>query len=90
MFSVHLSNAAKKGLSRCQKDYAETVKEALLALKQYPYPFQFYDLKKICGCDNSYRIRIGKWRIKYEVLSEDNLIVIISIERKSDTTYKHR
>lgn len=47
-----------------------------------------YDIKKLKGHSNMYRVRWGKWRIMYVV--EDNKTVrVSSIERRSDTTYNY-
>jgi len=45
-----------------------------------------YDLKKLKNRDDIYRIRKGKIRIIYRVLA-DGQINLLTIERRSDTTY---
>lgn len=88
MFSVELSRAAKKGLGNCPEEYAARIKELLLILREKPYPFRMYDLRKIKGRNNVYRIRIGKWRIQYEVFRKEKFALVFSIEKKGETTYK--
>lgn len=87
MFSVELSNNAKKGFDACLSDYKERVREALLILKENPCPFRFYDLKKIKGRESVYRIRIGRYRVQYEIFKQTNFILVFSIELRDEKTY---
>lgn len=45
-----------------------------------------YDLKKLKGRDDIYRVRKGKIRIIYR-LDDDKQIYLLAIERRNDTTY---
>ncbi len=45
-------------------------------LKINPLPFREYDLKKLKGTKNFYRIRIGKIRIIYEIRELEQKIYI--------------
>ncbi|MDD5337186.1 MAG: type II toxin-antitoxin system RelE/ParE family toxin [Candidatus ainarchaeum sp.] len=70
MFTVELSNNAKRGFDRCSRDYQEKIRNALNILRESSCPFRLYDLKKIGGRENVYRIRIGRYRMQYEVFKE--------------------
>ena len=43
------------------------------------------DIKKLCGYLNLYRVRVGRYRIVFEVQGEQN--AIIKIDNKDDHTY---
>ena len=88
MFLVELSNNAKKGFDSCPSDYKAKIKETLAALKESSCPFRLYDVKKIQGRDNVYRIRIGKYRIQYEVFKDQELVLVFSIGLRDETSYK--
>ena len=45
------------------------------------------DLKKLKGYPNIHRVRLGKLRIIYRVDDKEK-IFLVSIERRSDNTYK--
>ncbi len=47
--------------------------------------FDGFDIKKLKGEDNIFRIRKGKLRIIF--IKNDNSINILAIERRSDNTY---
>ncbi|MBE9515167.1 MAG: type II toxin-antitoxin system RelE/ParE family toxin, partial [Chloroflexi bacterium] len=36
-----------------------------------------------------YRIRVGNYRVVYDVYDSDNLVLILQVARRSETTY-HR
>jgi len=46
-----------------------------------------YDIKKLKGRNDIYRIRKGKLRILYRVDNNEK-IYLLAIERRSDTTYR--
>jgi len=52
----------------------------LEALSQNPAPAPEYDVKKLAGMHDTYRIRIGEIRIEYKVYWEFKRIGILRIE----------
>ena len=48
-------------------------------LKENPYSYPY---KKIKGETNLYRIRIGEYRISYEVYENENIIIILKIGKR--------
>ncbi len=53
-----------------------------LALEPRPY-----GAKKLKGRENTYRLRVGKYRILYEIIDKTSTVVVIEIVRRSDNTY---
>lgn len=45
------------------------------------------DIEKMKGEDNSWRRRVGSYRIFYEVIVKEKAIYIFRIERRSSNTY---
>jgi mRNA-degrading endonuclease RelE of RelBE toxin-antitoxin system len=52
----------------------------LEALSQNPAPVPEYDVKKLAGMRDTYRIRIGEIRIEYEVDWESRRIGVLAVE----------
>lgn len=88
MFIVEVKKSAKKELDYCQPEYRDKIIEAVKFLRTEPYPFKFYDVRKVKGRESVYGIRIGKYRFLYEVFKEEHIILIFKVEQKSETTYK--
>jgi len=45
-------------------------------------------VRKIRGAEKAYRIRAGNYRVVYGVYDGDNLILILQVARRSETTYR--
>jgi len=79
MFVVELSRRAKKGFDA---DYDERILEALRTLKSDPIPAKHYDVKKLDGLKDTFRIRIGKIRIVYTIMWKYKTILVSRIEKR--------
>jgi len=55
----------------------------IIGLKENPFPEDSAKLKAIDG----YRIRVGDWRILYEVDDSEHLIIIFGVHRR-DKAYR--
>ena len=80
LFELIISNRARKSLKRMPRDYARRAILAFEALKQNPAPVPEYDVKKLHGLRDTYRIRIGDVRIEYEVAWVYKRINIVAVE----------
>lgn len=76
MFNVLISNQARKFIKKLDNKRRERILVVLETLKSNPMPFRIYDLKKLEGIENSYRIRIGNMRITYELLLGEFIIKV--------------
>jgi mRNA-degrading endonuclease RelE of RelBE toxin-antitoxin system len=88
VFYVELTHRAEKEYAKLETKLKERVREAINALTQNHAPKDTFDVAKLSGFDNEYRIRIQTHRIKYTVYHETKKIIIFRIERKKDRTYK--
>lgn len=76
MFSVLVSKRAKKFLKKLDRKRQKKIIDVLETLQLNPIPFRLYDMKKLEGMENGYRIRIGNIRITYELFLNDLLIKV--------------
>jgi mRNA interferase RelE/StbE len=60
--------------------YAGRVLLVLEALTQNPAPVPEYDVRKLAGMQDTYRIRIGEIRVEYEVDWESKRIAVLTVE----------
>jgi mRNA interferase RelE/StbE len=63
----------------------ERLRDAVRSLSNEPRP---QGVRKIKGTDKAYRIRVGSCRVVYEVYDNDNLVLILQVVRRSETTYR--
>lgn len=85
-YSLKYSKDAKKFLQK-HKDIAPKIVEKLEILAQNPYD-NTLDIAKLKGYDKHYRLRVGKYRLLYEVMEEQILIYAYDIDSRGDI-YKH-
>ncbi|SEM71972.1 mRNA interferase RelE/StbE [Mesobacillus persicus] len=75
-YSLELSKSSKKFLDKSDKVTRERIINVLHALTENPYSYP--GIIKLIGYHDIYRIRIGKYRIIYTVLSE-KLVILFKI-----------
>jgi len=83
-FEINIKEKSLKFISSLQKHDRERLKKAIFILKTDPIPIRSLDIAKLKGENNKYRIRKGKFRIVYEVVWEQKLILIHRIDFRGD------
>jgi len=86
-FEVFFSNKAKKFIQKCEPKFRARLRELFLVLGESPVPASSFDLKKIEGREDWYRIRLSSYRVQYEVRHESKEIHVMKIERRDEHTY---
>jgi mRNA interferase RelE/StbE len=76
---VILTKRARKGLEKAPEHIRRKSIEALDALQYSFAPVKLFDVKRLKGFEDVFRIRIGDWRIIYEVHRKDGVIVVLDI-----------
>ena len=79
--NVILKREAEKEFYLLPKNYYKLGKRQLLELKEEPHP---YGSMKWKGSENTFRLRVGVYRIIYEIHNNELIIVIISISHRKD------
>lgn len=82
MFEIIVSNRARKGAKRLPKELKRRIVELLDVLENEPVPADKYDIKKLKGLTNTYRIRFGEWRIVYKINFVEKVVTIVNIEKR--------
>ncbi len=79
-FSLSFSKQAFKELEKINDPFYSNIKQAIVALADDPRP-QGY--KKLKGRDG-YRIRVGNYRVIYDIFDNELLIDIIALGHRKD------
>jgi len=80
MFSIKFSNQPKKFLKKSDKKVTMRIIEKIELLEYRPV---IHDSKKIIGEIGAFRIRIGDYRVLYEVDWNNKIILIDKIDKRS-------
>ena len=91
MYRLEVSPAADRDLERLKQrirrqDF-ERLRIAIRGLASEPRP---HGVRKIKGAEKAYRIRAGSYRVVYEVYDTENLVLILQVVRRTETTYRSR
>ena len=84
-YRVEISPTAGKDLKYLPPQVCQRLEPDIVALADNTYPD---GVRKIQGTDRAYRIRVGSYRVVYEVYKEQQLVVILRVTRRSKSTYK--
>ena len=82
-YKVKFSNDAEKTLGRIEKPLARRIFIALEQLSENP--FNHPHSKKMKGkADNIYRLRVGNFRIIYEIINNELIVFVVRIGPRGD------
>lgn len=82
-YDIRLAPRARRNLKKVSSDEFERIDKRILALAEDPRPL---GVRKIG--DDSYRIRVGPWRVLYLVDDGKRAVVITAVRRRRESTYR--
>jgi mRNA interferase RelE/StbE len=89
VYRVEISPAGDRDLeklkSRISMQDFERLRNIVRSLAENPRP---RGVRKIRGAEKAYRIRVGDYRVVYDVYDSDDLVLILQVTRRSETTYR--
>ncbi|NOL49201.1 type II toxin-antitoxin system RelE family toxin [Pelistega europaea] len=86
MNKVTWSIKAYKQLSKIDTRYRKAIEDSVKELKNFPHVN--VDLKKLVDRDNQYRIRVGRYRVIFEVMDGvPKIIEITAVLVRDSRTY---
>lgn len=89
MYRIEISPSAGRDLDklkgRINRSDFEQLRESLNGLEQQPRP---QGVRKIKGLEDAYRIRVGSFRIVYDIYDDALLILILQVSRRNEATYR--
>lgn len=80
-YEVEIAPAAKRQIKKLPYDVQQKVVAKLEELTFEPRPD---GVKKLEGSDNLYRVRLGKYRIIYEIQDGLLLVTVVKVKHRSD------
>jgi len=83
-YKIEIKKSVFKTLRRLDIKTTEKIKKAIDKLGDEPRPVGY---KKLVDEENLYRIRVGNYRIIYEIQDRVLVIVILYIARRREDTY---
>jgi mRNA interferase RelE/StbE len=79
-YSISILRQAQKELAQIPKESYERIRDFILSLEQNPRP---HGCLKLTGRDG-WRIRVGKYRVVYEIDDNNKNVTILNIGHRRD------
>jgi len=68
LFNIIIAKQAQISSKKLPEHIKRRIFESLLILRENPVPAEYYDIKKLKGLTDSYRIRLGDFRGNYSYI----------------------
>lgn len=83
MYTVQLSHRATKELKKVRKEVAKRIIESLELLAVNPYA-EVLNFKKLKTNASLFRIRIGDYRVIYEIKADLLIVLVVRVGHRKD------
>ena len=86
MHQVVLSRRAHRSLRDMPAEDARRVGDALVRLQNEPRTMGVIKLTGVAVAE--YRLRVGNYRILFDIIEDDSVVEVLDIRRRSEGTYR--
>ncbi len=83
-YRVELSPTAQRDLRRLPQEVRARLATPIQALAENPRPL---GVRKLRGEERTWRIRVGPYRVVYDLYDDPALVVVLKVARRTETTY---
>ncbi|HEX2644841.1 MAG TPA: type II toxin-antitoxin system RelE/ParE family toxin [Thermoanaerobaculia bacterium] len=80
-YQIEWKRSALKELKRLPREALTRILRSVEGLAENPFPS---GVKKLVGSDHTYRIRIGDYRVLYDVVGQRLIVEIIRVGHRRD------
>ena len=82
MYKIIFKKEAAKSLNKLPRNVAKTIYEKIRVIAENPYA-EHPNAKKLQGRD-AYRLRVGDWRVIYEIQNEQLVILVLKVAPRGE------
>jgi len=84
LYEIHFRKSVEKDIANVPREHVSRILNAVEDLMQNPVP---HSARKLSGSVSIYRIRVGEYRILYEVCHEKKQVTVIFVRHRR-TAYR--
>jgi len=84
MYKVRYRKQVVKFLQQQDRNLAKKIVDIFDHLKYDPFDFRHYDIKKMQGMEQLYRLRVSKYRILFSIDNETVTIEVVRAKSRGD------
>jgi mRNA interferase RelE/StbE len=81
LYDICFKQQVKKDFKHIERQYAAAIVDKIKTLEKNPFP---KNSRKLTGTEMSYRLRVGDYRIIYQVDVRQKLITIFYVRHRKD------
>jgi len=81
LYQVIIKESAQKQIKKVSTVHLSKIKTAILDLQHNPRPI---NSMKLVGSKSVYRIRVGVYRIVYEIIDKELFVYIVDVDHRKD------
>ncbi len=85
LFKIDPKASVEHDLKRIDRQYISKILDAIESLAKNPFPVQSRKLKDSESC---YRLRVGDYRVIYQVDTENKFVIIYHVRHRKDAYKK--
>ncbi|GAA1231965.1 mRNA interferase RelE/StbE [Microbacterium phyllosphaerae] len=78
-FRIEFTTAAAREIRKLEPQIRRRILSGVTDLERDPRP---HGCRKLAGYDNAWRIRVGDYRVLYEVLDEQVLVTVVRVAHR--------
>jgi len=82
---VEIAPAAQRDIKKLPAAVQARLSQPILSLAENPRPS---GSKKLQGDKTAWRIRVGPFRVVYDVFDDERLVVVLKVARRNEATYQ--
>jgi mRNA interferase RelE/StbE len=82
VYKIIFKKEAAKSLNKLPRNVAKTIYEKIKVIAANPYA-EHPNAKKLQGRD-AYRLRVGDWRVIYEIQNEQFVILVLKVASRGE------
>lgn len=81
LFKIDLKGSFEHDLRKIDRQFIPKILEAIESLLKNPFPVQS---RKMQGAESSYRLRVGDYRVIYQVDTEKKMVTVYHARHRKD------
>ena len=81
LFKINPKGSFENDLRKIDRKFIPRILEAIESLSENPFPVQS---RKMKGSESSYRLRVGDYRVIYQVDTENKVVTVYHARHRKD------
>ena len=82
-YAIEFRKSAHKEFLDCEKSLQSRIVEALQTVAANPFS-ELIQIKKLKGAVHLYRVRLGDWRLVYELNTDKKQLIVVKIGHRKE------